>query len=145
MVVMSDLRVSYLVGRADRILRTALEDSLSEVDLTLSEVTTLSVLATRPGLSSARLARRALVTPQAMHKVIRSLEQGGLIERSSAPDGGRALEAYITDKGRAALEEVDARMRTIEEDFLAPLGMAERRQLRKVLAKVSRVHADGAP
>ena len=70
---MSDVTASYLIGRADRIISTHLEAALQGSGLSLPEFTALSVLATRPGLSNARLARRSLVTPQAMHKVIRSL------------------------------------------------------------------------
>ena len=57
---MAETRTSYLVGRADRLLRSILEECLADHPLTLNEVTALSVLASRPGLSNAGLARRSV-------------------------------------------------------------------------------------
>ena len=85
--IVTDTRTSYLVGRADRLLRAELERRLDGHTLTLNEVTALSVLVSRPGLSNAALARRSLVTPQAMHKVVRSLEELGMVERRASPNG----------------------------------------------------------
>ena len=85
MDVMSMRTASYLIGRADRIVSAGLEAALADSGLSLHEFTTLSVLTARPKLSNAELARRSLVTPQAMHKVIRSLEDAGLVTRAAAP------------------------------------------------------------
>lgn len=139
----AETRTSYLVGRADRVLRAELERFLEDTDITLNEVTTLSVLMDRPGLSNARLARRALVTPQAMHKVIRRLESAGLVQRVGSPAGGRSLETTVTARGRRVLAEAEAEMDAAESSFLDPLNVTERGQLRTLLLKVARV--DGQP
>jgi DNA-binding MarR family transcriptional regulator len=125
--------VSYLVGRADRIVSARLEEALEGTGLRLSEFTALSVLAARPGLSNARLARRSLVTPQAMHKVIRSLEEAGLVERTAPPEGGRTLAATITDAGAELVAELLPRAAAAEDRALAALDPAERRELVRLL------------
>lgn len=127
------LTASYLIGRADRIVSTRLEEALAGSGLSLPEFTTLSVLTARPGLSNARLARRALVTPQAMHKVIRSLEDSGLVTRAAGPNGGRALEATITDAGAALVESLLPRVAEIEDEVLDALDDDERRELVRLL------------
>lgn len=132
---MSEQRASYLVGRADRVLRSKLEVVLREVDMTLSEITALSVLQARPGLSNARLARRSLVTPQGMHKVMTSLEAAGYVTRSAS--SGRKLEAFITDAGRRKLVEAEPLMSAVEDEFLADLDATERATLVRLLARVS--------
>lgn len=131
----TEQRASYLVGRADRVLRAELEEVLGEVGITVAEITALSVLAARPGLSNARLARRSLVTPQGMHKVMKSLESNGFVTRSSS--GGRKLDAFITDDGRAMLDRVEPLMDAVEADFLADLSAAERASFVDMLARVS--------
>lgn len=135
----TETRTTYLVGRSDRILRAELEDALEPSGLSLSEATVLSVLAARPGLSNAGLARRALVTPQAMHKVIRSLEGHGLIRRLLSPEGGRSLETSITEHGRTVLGDAEDRMAAAEDRFLEGLDDEERRMLRSLLLKVARL------
>ena len=128
-----NLTASYLIGRIDRILRTRLEDAFAESGLSLQEYTTLFVLMARPGLSNARLARRALITPQAMHKVIRSLEAGGLVERSPSPNGGRVLETTITDAGADLVDGLLERIATVEDQVLGALDADERRELIRLL------------
>ena len=134
---MSEVTASYLIGRADRIITTHLEAALQGSGLSLAEFTTLSVLAARPGLSNARLARRSLVTPQAMHKVIRSLEEAGLVTRTAAPHGGRTLEAEITEAGSTLLNEIVPRTAAAEARALAALDPTERDELARLLTLVT--------
>jgi DNA-binding MarR family transcriptional regulator len=129
----SELTTSYLIGRADRIVRQHLEEALAGSGLTIAEFTTLSVLRARPGLSNARLARRALVTPQAMHKVIRSLEDAGLVSRTAAAQGGRALEARITEAGASLVAMLLTQVAEIEDDIFAALDAQDRRELLRLL------------
>ena len=145
MTGVTDVRTSYLIGRVDRLLRSELERHLEGSELTLNEVTVLSVLAARPGLSNAGLARRSLVTPQAMHKVVSSLEAAGLIRRTSSPAGGRSLETTVTAEGTAALAEAETRMADAEDAFLGPLDREERRELRHLLLKVAHLDRGSAP
>lgn len=143
--VVVETRTSYLIGRADRVMRSELDRHLTTAGLTVNEVTVLSVLAGRPGLSNAGLARRSLVSPQAMHKVVSSLERAGLIERSSSPDGGRSLLTTITAEGAATLAEAETHLAAAEAAFLEALDARERKQLRVLLRKVTHLdrHGDG--
>ncbi len=143
LAVVSETRTSYLVGRADRILRGELEQLLAPGRLTLNEATALSVLADRPGLSNAHLARRSLVSAQAMHKVMRSLESEGLVVRASSPSGGRSLEATLTEAGRSALAEANARIAAAERAFLEPLDPKESHLFRELLLKITGLNHDG--
>lgn len=136
---MTETRTSYLIGRTDRVLSAALDRELADLGLALNEVTALSVLAERPALSNADLARRSLVTPQAMHKVVRSLESAGLIERVSSPNGGRSLRTTISARGLEALAHADERIALAEAELLAPLDDDERRVFRRLLLRVARL------
>jgi DNA-binding MarR family transcriptional regulator len=134
---MPEYTTSYLIGRADRIVRTRLEAALEDTPLSLSEFTALSVLAARPGLSNARLARRSLVTPQAMHKVIRSLEDAGYVTRATPSHGGRTLEATITDAGNDLVAALRPRIAAAEDRVLAALDPDERRELVRLLTRAT--------
>lgn len=141
---MSEWRTSYLVARASRILREHLDEALAATGLTLPEYTALSVLSARPGLSNARLARRALVTPQAMHKVVRSLETRELVARVDADGGGRARETFVTDTGRTLLEEVAPRVDAAEDAFFAPLDDRERTDFQRMLLTLGGMDGAGS-
>ena len=60
----------------------------------------LEVLAQRPGLSNAELARATFVTRQAMNGVLRGLQDRGLVSRAASASYGRALSTQLTATGR---------------------------------------------
>lgn len=124
-----DVRPSYLIGRLDRLIRAQFEEVLDAAGLTLPEYTAMSVLAARPGFSSAQLARRSLITPQAMGKVVLELERRGYIKRPLAGNTGRARGIALTRKGQTVLAKVQPHMVAAEAAVLHRLSTEQRDQL----------------
>ncbi|MES1248497.1 MAG: MarR family transcriptional regulator [Actinomycetota bacterium] len=122
-------RLSYLVGRLDRVLRRRLGEALEPHRLSLPEYTTLSVLQARGGLSNAQLARRSLITPQATNEVLKRLEERRLVRRRPDPEHGRIRPAELTAAGERLLRSADAAVDAVERELLA----ADRTQLRALL------------
>lgn len=121
--------VGYRLKGAHAALRGAMDQALREYDLTVPQYACLEVLAARPGMSNAELARATFVTRQSMNVVLRGLQDEGLLTRPTAVDHGRARPATLTDEGRrrldaaqAAVYAIEARMiHTIPEGRLAGL------------------------
>src|ERR687894_847430 len=90
-------RLTYLIKRLEMAERARMEEVLRPLGITLHQYTALSILERREGLSSAQLARRHFVTPQAMHQLVASMERDGLIERRSDDDNRRILRAWLTE------------------------------------------------
>ncbi|MEJ2667819.1 MAG: MarR family transcriptional regulator, partial [Deinococcales bacterium] len=62
-----------------------------------------------PGPDGARpieLAERAGISKQAMNQLLRSLEGVGYIDRTDAPQHGRARIVRLTDRGHAAYAKI---------------------------------------
>ena len=118
---MTDPRPSlvYVVGRVNQGVRRELRRALTPWGLTVPELTTLSVLRTRPGLSNAQLSRRALTSPQSTNEVIAELERRALVERSADPAHGRILRAQLTTAGARLLAEIDPVVDRLQEEMLA--------------------------
>jgi DNA-binding MarR family transcriptional regulator len=116
----------YLVGRLNHGIRRELQRRLATHNLSLPELTALSGLQRRPGLSTARLARRSLVTPQAMNIIIAELETRGLVQRRVDPSHRRILEARLTPAGRGLLRRVDPIVEALETELLQDVPKAER-------------------
>lgn len=113
------LRLTYALGRLHAVMRAAMAAELARYGLTVSEFTALSVLGVRSRLSNAQLARRSLVTPQAMNKVLASLEGKGLVTRSDSSGGDprghhRARMTELTEAGRLKLERVEEAVAVLE-------------------------------
>lgn len=128
-----DVRPSYLIGRLDRLIRNEFDDVLEQAGLTLPEYTAMSVLAARPGFSSAQLARRSLITPQAMGKVVIELERRGYIKRPESGSNGRARGIVLTRKGHTAFGKLQPKMVAAEMTVLHRLSDGQREQLVELL------------
>jgi MarR family transcriptional regulator, lower aerobic nicotinate degradation pathway regulator len=68
------------------------------------------------------------------------LEEQGLIERKPDPADRRRNVVSLKPDGEARLLELRALSKQVEEDFLAPLSAAERKQLHELLLKLAQHH-----
>ena len=126
----------YVIGRVDQGVRRELRVRLAPLALSVPDVTTLSVLRGRSGLSNAQLARRALITPQSMLEVLASLEQRGLLARRPDAANARIMRAELTPSGRRLLARADAVISALEDELLAAVAPEEREQARGALLRV---------
>ena len=131
--------VLYLVGRVDRIVRSAITEVVKRHGLSTPQYTALSVLARRSGLSNAQLARRSLVSSQSMNELLLALEHQGLVRRRAHPAHGRIRPAQLTPKGRKVLAACDVEVNEVEAAMLSGLTREEKATLRHSL--VACVHA----
>jgi DNA-binding MarR family transcriptional regulator len=132
-VTSSTDRPGWLLKRAQDALNAAMTTALRRHGASLPEYAVLTALAEEPGLSNADLARRAFVTPQTMNQVLRELEHRGWVSRHPHPEHGRILQAELTGPGRQALGPCHQAVGAVEEQMLAGLSSAERRQLAAAL------------
>jgi DNA-binding MarR family transcriptional regulator len=126
-------RLSYVIGRLDRVLRRRLSAAVEPAGLTLPAYTALSVLRAQDGLSNARLARRSLVTPQSMSEVLTVLVDQGYVRRAAEPGHGRVIRIELTKAGSRALERCDRAVDDVERVLLGDLDADEAASLRAVL------------
>ena len=104
----------------------------------------MRVLSKFPGHSNADLARALDVSPQAMNMVLRGLQDSGVVTRPASVSSGRALPAELTGKGREVLKRAEAAVRIAEERILTRLTVAERQELKRLLAVSGSGPAEGA-
>lgn len=131
-----DAPLGYLLYRVSSVLRPEASAALNPLGLTLPEFVCLRILSQSPGSSSAELARHASVTPQAMHTVLRKLEDLGAVDRPASVSSGRALPASLTDAGRELLHRAEAVVRTADARILAKLTAAEQAEFKRLLDKL---------
>ena len=131
-------RLSYVIGRLERVLRRRLTSAIEPTGLTLPAYTTLSVLRAQDGLSNAQLARRSLVTPQSMSEVLALLVGLGYVRRRAEPGHGRVMRTELTAAGRRALDRCDRAVDAVESELLGDLDADETADLRHALVRCSR-------
>ena len=131
-------RLSYVIGRLDRVLRRRLAAAVEPTGLTLPAYVALSVLRAQDGLSNAQLARRSLVTPQSMSEALTQLVDLGYVRRRADPDHGRIIRTELTPAGSRALERCDRAVDDVEREMLGDLDADEAESLRDALIRCSR-------
>jgi DNA-binding MarR family transcriptional regulator len=129
-------RTTYLIGRLDRTVRRALEDLIRDQAVTVLGYTALTVLAVRPGLSNAQLARRSFMTPQGMNQALAVLTERGLVTRRPDELNRRVQRLELTPKGAKVVEVCSHRVERFEQQLLAALTVDERTELNSLLWRV---------
>ncbi|MCJ1696079.1 MarR family transcriptional regulator [Rathayibacter caricis] len=124
----------YLLKVASTALRSAMEEVLHPLGMTITHYSCLELLAQRPGLSNSELARGTFVTRQSMNVLLQSLEQQGLVARAERPVSGRALPTELTAAGRRQLRAASAAVRAVEDRMVAGLADGDRERLTRLLA-----------
>lgn len=101
------------------------------------KISTLFIVLHQPGITAAEIARFAAKDPPAMTRLVEKLIEDQLLDRRTDPNIKRRQQLFITDTGRAVLDEVrDIVGREPEEAFWM-LSADEHAQAVKLLRKIS--------
>ena len=106
----------------------------------------MSVLLTiteKPGISSAEICRILRMQRANIVPVLAELEARGLFLREADPDDNRIQRLFPTAKGREEAQRMLGLISAHEERMLAGLTMAERDELRRMLAIIWRDDGEG--
>jgi DNA-binding MarR family transcriptional regulator len=130
-----DLETSlgYLLKETSNALRTALEEVLRPLGMSLTRYSCLELLAQRPGLSSSELARGVFVTRQSMGVLLQALEREGYVTRPAEAAVGKVLPTTLTPLGRHGLEKATLAVRSVEVRMLAGLTETEQTNAFRIL------------
>jgi DNA-binding MarR family transcriptional regulator len=129
--------IGYLLKQLGSAFRRHIDNDLRhrELDLSMTHMAALFTLLEDPGLAGAQLARRIMVSPQAMNGVLHRLEDDGLIVRHSHPDNRRTDCWNLT----AAGEDKLARARKIGDLVLSRMlkgfSVVEQQTLREYIGR----------
>ena len=129
-------RVGYQLKRAQQALRTAMDEGLRAHGITTPQYAVLTALEVAEPLSGAELARRCFVTAQTMNAILVGLERARLVERTPHAAHGRVIDARLTKRGRAKLDDAHQTVFVIEERMLSKMTARGRRRLNETLCQL---------
>ena len=119
--------LGFLLKSLQHSLRQTIDEALRKqgVELSFAQFAALFNLHSDPGVTGARLARRAFVSAQTMNSALRALEQDGYIERRPHPLSRRADSWSLTEAGLAELKRARQVGSTVFERMLAEFNAKE--------------------
>lgn len=112
-------------------------------DLTWAEYDVLLRLAKAAGrtLTMTELARRIMISPSGLTRVVDGLERKGFVKRSRSDDDARVVSASLSETGREKVKRAaQTHLRGIREHFTSRLTDAQLRALASALQVITGPH-----
>jgi DNA-binding MarR family transcriptional regulator/GNAT superfamily N-acetyltransferase len=106
-----------------------LEEHLLASPFSLTEVRLLYELAQRETATASELARELGLDAGYLSRLLRKLEDAGLIARQAAPEDSRQADIRLTETGRTAFAPLDQGSAAAVEAMIAPLTPHDRERL----------------
>jgi DNA-binding MarR family transcriptional regulator len=110
---------TFLVRHAWLSLRGVVAEALVQHELSVAQFASLLMLDESPGLSVADVARKVSTARQSANEMLGGLERAGLVERRPHPTDRRSQQSFLTDAGRARLDEAVPTVRAVEARLAA--------------------------
>ena len=127
----------FLINRIAIEARKQFTARLDSLGLNLRMWGVLNVLDVEGSITQHALGRAVGIDPSSMVATIDELEARGLVERGRHPSDRRAHALHLTELGRDTLRQGRDLARAAQDELLAPLSAAERKQLHELLLRVA--------
>src|SRR5579872_866450 len=124
------LHVAYMT------FMSTFEERVGRGEITPTVIGVLALLAERPGLSQAELARLARIGRMTAGTTVARAISSGFVRRTDSSDDARRYSLFLTTQGAQMLAKVRQRIPEHERHAGSRLSLAERRQLRALLDKL---------
>jgi DNA-binding MarR family transcriptional regulator len=134
-------RMSYLTNA---VIVPTYDEVRRDFGVIRAEYHLLMCLAHYPTLSAQDVSRLTRRPRNSISRAVHRMLAEGYLDRAPDPDDGRQSLLTITPAGRALHEKIAARLAARQEEILAPLSVSERRQLDRILERLT-LHTAALP
>lgn len=117
----------YLMNRIMGRYNAALSTEMAALGLTTPQMRSLAVLSVIDGILIRELAVYAVVQQSTLSRALETLDQNGLIRRTTDAQDSRATRVFITNAGRDAYERLWPHMSAAYEAMFKGIDDAEQR------------------
>jgi len=132
-----DAMFGYALRRSQISAFEAFSRATAGAGITPPRFTALVILKSNPGISQSVLGDVLGTARSGAMLLTDWLEHRGLAERRHRTDDGRAWGLYLTPRGERLLETLRRKVRLQDRRFAARLASRERRELLRLLEKLS--------
>ena len=132
---------SWLLGRAAARGRGLVSEALAEEDMKMWHHVVLSAVADQGPVAQAALGRSIQLDPKDLVGIINDLQDAGLVLRAPDPTDRRKNAITITENGERTLYRCAEAAWRANNELLAPLSAAERKQFLALLTRISGIEA----
>jgi len=128
-----DFSLLRMMGRIIREHRNVSHLMMKDQDVHPGQPPMLFELARHGPMRQSELAKRLGIAPATLTVMLNRMIKNGHVERRPDPTDQRAMRVYLTEKGKAAVEEVRDALRQSEIHVLEGITEAEKLLMRRLL------------
>lgn len=126
-----------------------LDEELVRSGFSLTEARVLFEISAHPDRGASDIAAELRVDPGYLSRILRKLEDAGLLDRSSSPDDARQIVLRLARKGKTAFAELNRRSSAQAAEMLEGLTPANRASLIRSMGEIESILGEpqkqGAP
>ncbi|HEV7249242.1 MAG TPA: homoprotocatechuate degradation operon regulator HpaR [Shinella sp.] len=140
-----DRRRSLAIGllRAREAVMSHFRPILADHDVTEQQWRVLRALSEAGLLDATEVAEKAFILAPSLTRMLRALEERGLITRHKDKDDGRRVLLKLAPAGQAIIDEVMPDSRRVYADIDARFGAGRTEQLLDMLEELAALKLDG--
>ncbi len=129
---------THRLAQAAKAQRARAGVHLSVLGLHPGQEVVLKALAESDGRTMGELAAELGVQPPTVTKMVTRLAAYGFVVRQTSDRDGRLARVFLTEPGRALIENVDKMWKRLEKEALAGFDDKEKKRLRKLLRRMEK-------
>lgn len=133
--------IGYLLRRVNRIAREVTVPVLEKHGLLPMELSTLVIIRDNPGCTLRELAGAVYLEPPATHRMIKGLEEKGLVTRNKSDHDARYIHINITPAGQDKIDKTSEQVLSIEHEFTSRLTDDQKENLISMLKTLAFPHS----
>lgn len=131
-----DLTLGYLVLDVARLMSASFEARTRSIGVTRAQWSLIGALVRAEGCNQAQLAELMQITPISLGRLVDRMEKAGWVERREEAGDRRSHRLFLTKKAHAIRPALRKLSDETQDEALASLDPAQRRQLLESLAQV---------
>ncbi len=130
-------RPGFLLRRAHQISAAIFENTCTDVGLTQAQYGVLTVVSSQPGVDQSSLARALAFDKVTVLRVLRGLQERGLVAREVSDTNRRQMAVRLTPAGQRLFTKAQAPVHEAYARLMAPLSGGERKTLVELLQRMT--------
>jgi MarR family transcriptional regulator, 2-MHQ and catechol-resistance regulon repressor len=131
------------LGELTRVYQFRDRDRICCHGLSVTQCHALEALVRRDGLTVNDLSAELFIDKSTVSRVVRGLDEKGLVARRPHPEDGRAVLLEPSPEGRRLHARIEEDMLAVEERILSEFDESVRREIPRLVAALARAAAEG--
>ena len=131
-----DEPIDLLLAQVGHLQHISVRRGIEALGLYRGQPQMLSALWEQEGLTHSELAAKMHVQPATVSKMVQRMERSGFVERRRDPTDERISRVFLTERGRAVRNEVEAWFHEFEAAYTEGLSDEDKAALRRLLLHI---------